>query len=183
LEKIENDIKKKELQKIENEIKKKELEKLEDEIIKEQLKNKELEKIEKDIKNEELNKIENEIIKEQIKNGELEKIENEIKKKELENYIKKMELEKIENEIKKEIDVKYNLEKSSYFECKRCFYNCDKKSNMVKHLEKKNYVPEHLNYLSIKMKIYMICLYKELNLILKKLHVNLVIKTFIIIII
>ena len=26
---------------------------------------------------------------------------------------------------------------NSYFECKRCFYNCDKKSNMVKHLNKK----------------------------------------------
>ena len=25
----------------------------------------------------------------------------------------------------------------SYFECKRCFYKCNKKSNMVKHLEKK----------------------------------------------
>ena len=53
MEKIENDIKKKELQKLENEIKKKELEKLEEEIIKEQLKNKELEN---EIKKNELEK-------------------------------------------------------------------------------------------------------------------------------
>jgi hypothetical protein len=28
--------------------------------------------------------------------------------------------------------------KNSYLECKRCFYKCNKKSNMLKHLDKKN---------------------------------------------